>query len=1131
MDVAEAQVESIFFAALERESPTERAAWLDEACAGDAVLRRRVEQLLAAHPRLGGFLQPEARAVESTAAMPLAEAPGTQIGPYKLLEQIGEGGFGVVFMALQERPVRRRVALKVIKPGMDTRQVIARFEAERQALALMEHPNIAKVLDAGATETGRPYFVMELVRGVPITNYCDQHQLTLRERLELFVTVCRAIQHAHQKGIIHRDIKPTNVLVTLHDENPVVKVIDFGVAKAISLQLTEKTLFTGFAQMVGTPLYMSPEQAQMNGLDVDTRSDIYSLGVLLYELLTGTTPFDRERLRTAGHDEIRRIIGEEEPARPSARVSTLGPAGITVSANRKSDAQRLSQLFRGELDWIVMKALEKDRNRRYETANAFAADVQRYLGDEPVQACPPSSWYRFRKFARRNTAALVTSSAVAAGVLVGIGSLIATVKLLAAVNAEIKVEQKETRAALEREKDTNDELLRVLDREQRALYFQRIALAAREIEAWNVGRAEELLEECPAALRGWEWHYLKRRYRQEPLTFQEHAGMVPAVAVSPDGRSVASTSLVIDAGEVRLREIRVWERATGKQIHRLLAHRGPAHLGFHPDGKLLFSAGEDKSLRAWDVASGTEVRNVDMTAVAVCLAVSPDGRLLATGNADNTVRIWDAADFQELRTLRGHTGLVHAVAFGPDGRLVTGSFDGTVRVWDATTGREVHTLRGHAGPVFGAAFSRDGTLVASCGLDGTARVWDARTGGHRQTMTDDIGTIGVAFSPDGRRLATSSLAKVIRVWDLQANQEALTLRGHTDVVWGVTFSPDGDQLLSCSFDGTVRVWDGTPLGSAPDPGQRTLRGHTGTVLDVTFRPGPNPSGRAVLASASQDQTVRFWDPATGDESGTLHGHAAPVESVSYSRDGRRVATTDFAGTVKVWDADTGKELRTFHGIVARAALSPDGKRLAFSGDAATVQIRDVDTGDEVLAPFPAHAGPLMSLAFSPDGKRLATSAWDWTAAVWDAGTGRRLHTLAGHQHNVRMVEFSEDGTRLVTASWDKTVKLWDAATGKEVRTFTGHQDNVSSAALSPDGSAALSPDGKWLASSSADNTVRVWDANTGEAVSVLRGHTGHVLSVAFSPDGKWLASSSGYRGKGEVKVWDAAQWDKQPDRQ
>ena len=406
--------QTIFTAVLDLD-PTERAAFLDSACESNCQLRERVEKLLQFHADGGDILNRPGGAIGLTIDQPIAEQPGIVIGPYKLLEQIGEGGFGVVFMAEQQRPVRRRVALKVIKPGMDTRQVIARFEAERQALALMDHPNIARVLDAGATESGRPYFVMELVRGIPLSEFCDQNRLTVGERLELFITVCHAVQHAHQKGIIHRDIKPNNVLVTLHDGTPVAKVIDFGVAKATGQQLTEKTLFTSFAQMIGTPLYMSPEQAEMSGLDVDTRSDIYSLGVVLYELLTGTTPFEQERMRTAGYDEVRRIIREEEPAKPSARISTLNRAATTVSANRKSDPSRLSQLFRGELDWIVMKALEKDRNRRYETAAAFAADVQRYLDDEAVEACPPSARYRFRKFARRNKAAFLTGAARCSG--------------------------------------------------------------------------------------------------------------------------------------------------------------------------------------------------------------------------------------------------------------------------------------------------------------------------------------------------------------------------------------------------------------------------------------------------------------------------------------------------------------------------------------------------------------------------------------------------------------------------------------------------------------------------------------------------------------------------------------------
>jgi serine/threonine protein kinase len=422
MGEPERQIISLLGEAIEHSSPEDRAAFLDKACAGDADRRARVEELLRAYQAAGNFLQGNRPPAEPVATVdePIREGPGTVVGPYKLLEQIGEGGFGIVFMAEQQEPIRRKVALKVLKPGMDTRQVIARFEAERQALALMDHPNIAKVLDAGQAGSGRPYFVMDLVKGVPITEFCDQGQLTTNERLDLFSHVCQAVQHAHQKGIIHRDLKPSNVLVTLQDGRPLVKVIDFGIAKALGQQLTDKSLFTGFAQMIGTPLYMSPEQAAHSNVDVDTRSDIYSLGVLLYELLTGTTPFAKERFQETGYDEIRRIIREEDPPKPSTRISTLGQAASTVSANRRSDPRRLSQLFRGELDWIVMKCLEKDRNGRYETANGLARDIERYLHDEPVQACPPSAWYRFRKFVRRNKGPLLAAALVLLALVGGI---------------------------------------------------------------------------------------------------------------------------------------------------------------------------------------------------------------------------------------------------------------------------------------------------------------------------------------------------------------------------------------------------------------------------------------------------------------------------------------------------------------------------------------------------------------------------------------------------------------------------------------------------------------------------------------------------------------------------------------
>ncbi len=436
------QERDIFIKAIQEDDPHKRAADLDASCRGDADLRYRVEQLLTEHQREEGFIlddppiTPDAAVIE-----PFFELTGTVIGRYELAELIGEGGFGVVYVAEQTKPVRRQVALKIIKPGMDSRQVLARFEAERQTLALMDHPHIAKILDGGTTKSGRPYFVMELVKGVPVTDYCDRCQLGLRERLELFVSVCKAVQHAHEKRIIHRDLKPSNILVEMQDGRPAPKIINFGVAKAIGQELTEQTLRTPFTQMIGTPMYMSPEQAELSPIDVDTRTDVHSLGVLLYELLTGQTPYTSARLSEASFDELRRIIREEEPQRPSARVSTLAAAGSTTLAEtHQIDSRRLARQLRGELDWIIMKALAKDRTRRFATANDLADDIGRYLRQEPVLARPTSAVYRIRKFVTRNQSLAVSLTvgfvALICGLVLATAGLITAQKRLAEVTAE-----------------------------------------------------------------------------------------------------------------------------------------------------------------------------------------------------------------------------------------------------------------------------------------------------------------------------------------------------------------------------------------------------------------------------------------------------------------------------------------------------------------------------------------------------------------------------------------------------------------------------------------------------------------------------------------------------------------------
>jgi serine/threonine protein kinase/tetratricopeptide (TPR) repeat protein len=486
----------IFDAARRIEGLPARLAYVEQACEHDGELLRRVQALLRVHEEEQGFLQSPA-----VPDLALGEGPGTRIGPYKLLEQIGEGGFGVVFMAEQQHPLRRVVALKVLKPGMDSRQIVARFEAERQAMALMDHPNIAKVLDSGETSSGRPFFVMELVKGIPITRYCDEHRLAPRERLSLFATVCQAVQHAHHKGVIHRDIKPTNVLVAAYEGRPVPKVIDFGVAKALGQKLTERTLVTAFGGIIGTLEYMSPEQAEFNALDVDTRADIYSLGVLLYELLTGTTPLPRERVKQAAITEVLRLIREEDPPRPSTRLSESKESLATVSAQRKLEPARLARELRGELDWIVMKALEKDRSRRYATANGFAHDIQRYLADETVEACPPSAAYKLRKFARKNRSVLATVGAFV--LLLTVAALASTWQAFRARSAEEKM-----RVALNDSRDAKTEMGKALEesveaRQQAEAVSNYLIKVFRtpdpRQDGWNV-RVADVLERAPAEL-------------------------------------------------------------------------------------------------------------------------------------------------------------------------------------------------------------------------------------------------------------------------------------------------------------------------------------------------------------------------------------------------------------------------------------------------------------------------------------------------------------------------------------------------------------------------------------------------------------------------------------------------------
>jgi WD40 repeat protein/serine/threonine protein kinase len=1122
MNAAPDPAKAIFLEAVENHAPEQWPAFLDAACTGQPELRREVEALLEAHGDAGTAAQPE----PAERAAPRSDAgprKGTVIGPYKLLEPIGEGGMGAVWMAQQTEPVKRVVALKLIKAGMDSKQVIARFEAERQALALMDHINIAKVFDGGTTASGLPYFVMELVKGVPLTKYCDEHRLTPKHRLELFVPVCQAIQHAHQKGIIHRDIKPSNVLVALYDGKPVPKVIDFGIAKATGQQLTDRTLVTGFGAVVGTLEYMSPEQAEVNQLDIDTRSDIYSLGVMLYELLTGTTPLEKKRLATGAMLEVLRLIREEEPPRPSMRLSESKQSLPSISAQRQTEPAKLTKLVRGELDWIVMKALDKDRNRRYETANSFALDIQRYLADEPVQACPPTVGYRLRKFVRRNKA------------WVGMATLMATVLLLAtAVSATLAIWAREAEGIAREERSNAETLARTeaaartqaTERAEdlaRRVYIYRVNLAHREALADNVAQADALIGDCDPARRGWEWAYTKHLCHLEAMTlggFTDHAaaataarGAVLGVAYSPDGNRIATAH--------RNGAVVIWDTRTGREVRALTGHAGPANcVIFDAQGGRVISCGDDRTIRVWDAHTGEpKLLLRGHTEPVFTVALRPGTDEVASSvespwekfESGFEIKQWDLAAGKEIRTLHHRGGWDQTnLAFSPDGRrlLSTAFWGRRLRIWDPETGREVEE-RPLADPNCGLAVSRADGRIAFGTSGTTVGFTPPALGAGMTSCAGHNGTvIAVAFSPDGRRLASASADATIKVWNTADGQQMYHFRGHTGAVTAVAFSPDGGTVVSASVDGTVKVWN---VPATPDPFPMRTEGwgyrvrfalHGGRVAISQF-------GGVTVLDAANNQLAFKIAPST--KPGGSHG-------LAYSRDGRLIATcTEFSGQIRVWDGATGQPVVAWpgHPGKVRTVAFGTGHLLATAGDDGTVRLWEATTG----RPGPvlrAHEGGAFAVAFDPTGATLATLGWDGAVRLWDAATGRLMRqvgtTVQHMSHSFGdALAFDADGRRLAAAGADGTVHVWDLATGAEVFTLRGHTKVVNGV--------AFSPDGKRLLTGGLDHTLKLWDAATGEEVFTLRGHTGAVLGFAFSLDGHRILSTG---TDTTVRAWDAA---------
>ncbi|MFC1792772.1 protein kinase [Planctomycetota bacterium] len=1053
--------EQIFHEAVEISDPQKRSAYLDQACKEDDKLRAAIEALLHADEAAGDFL--ESPAIEQDATLdtsPLIEGPGTIIGRYQLLALTGEGGMGLVYIAEQKRPVKRRVALKIIKPGMDSKQVIARFEAERQALALLDHPNIAHVFDAGATKAGRPYFVMEYVKGMTITHYCDENKLSIEERLELFRDVCEGLHHAHQKGIIHRDIKPSNILVSVHGERVVPKIIDFGIAKATARSLTDKTIFTYQGQLLGTPEYMSPEQVDLATQDIDTRSDIYSLGIVLYELLAGVLPYESDTFRQAGFAEVQKTIREQEPTPPSTRLTGLGEEAKTIAESRRTQVVTLARCLHRELEWIPLKAMRKDRARRYRSASELADDIKNYLTGVPLIAGPEAASYRVKKFVRKHAGSVATVALVAVAIILGL--VVSTTMYFKAEDAHQKEVMARTEAEDAREKESASRV-RAEKAEKEAedkaesyrhlSYNYGVALADSKYREANMGGVRKLLDECPEDLRDWEWQRLNYISDQAIMTLQGH----------------------VEGGVYSVR--------------------------FSPDGKWLASCGYDSTIRIWDVVTGAEMRILRGHADSIwALAISPDGKRIVSGSEDKTVRVWDVVSGRELMILRGHTSKVEAVAFSPDGkRIASGSDDKTIRIWDATDGRELMILRGHNNGIISIEFSPDGRFIASGSRgDKGIKIWHTVTGKYRTLQGDDYSRC-VAFSPDGQHIIFGGEDGVVRVLDIADGNELMTLRGHNGVICSVAFSCDGMRIVSCGYDNTIRIWD-----AETGIEQRVLRGHEACVSSASF----SPDGDKIVSS-SWDLTIKIWEALTDHTRMVLNGHQDHVTGLAFTPDGKQIVSSGDK-TIKIWDATSGAEIQTLHkheDWVMSVAISHDGRLIASASLDKTIKLWDRASGEELMT-FRGHDEPVWAVKFSPDSKRIVSGAEDNTIRIWDIDTGESLMTLRGHKRPVLCVDVSPDGSQIISGSISD-IKIWDAATGNGLVTLSGHKSLV--------WYVAYSPDGKRIVSCSWDKTVKIWDSVTGNEVMTLEGHNDYVTSAAFCQEGKRLISNS---INGRILVWD-----------